>query len=134
MKKDINSLRAALIEFDQFHKRTALGDLAQRLQTLAIERAEWSAYWSEGGLLRRYTDGPCVYFFFDKFGELYYIGQTKILGNRFGAHFSSGGLGNEAASVAFLPIEKEYWFEILSIEAYLIEKLQPKSNKLGTTA
>ncbi|MBV1776361.1 GIY-YIG nuclease family protein [Burkholderiaceae bacterium DAT-1] len=73
-----------------------------------------------------------MYVFFDHKGQLLYIGQSKILGKRFGAHFSQGGLTKiNAGAVAFLPVPRECWFEILAIEAYLIERLQPPFNKAG---
>jgi len=130
MNVGIDSLRKSLAEFDSKHKRPLMADLTSLLEVLTLEEGMWPSYWTNGGLLRRYADEPCVYVFFDHSGEMLYIGQTKCLGNRFGAHLSKGGLGKEkAGSIAFIPVPRECWFEILAIEGYLIDKLILHKNK-----
>ena len=126
----LEHLREALAEFDLKHKRPVISDTSSLIQTLVLEEGKWGSYWDKGALLNIYADEPCVYCFFDQSGLLIYIGQTKILGNRFGVHFSKDGLGvTHTKSLALIPIPRECWFEILAIEAYLIEKLRPLHNK-----
>lgn len=130
MSTGIDSLLSALDEFDQNHKRPSMAELTSLLKTLTLEDGRWPSYWADGGLLRQYADEPCVYVFFGHGGEILYIGQTKVLGTRFGVHFSKGGLAKgRAGSIAFVPVPRECWFEILAIEAYLIDKLRPPYNK-----
>lgn len=130
MPTGIELLRSALTEFDFNHKRPSMEKLNLLLQTLTLEEGLWPSYWADGGLLRKYASEPCVYAFFGHNGEILYIGQTKILGKRFGAHFSEGGLANgTTGSIAFIPVPKESWFEILAIEAYLIDSLRPPLNR-----
>jgi hypothetical protein len=126
----LEDLRQALIEFDQNHPRPVIGHTVNLLQILVLEEGKYGSYWDKGAFLNIYADEPCVYMFFDQIGQLIYIGQTKVLGNRFGKHFSKEGLGmTHAKSLALLPLPRECWFEILAIEAYLIERLRPLHNK-----
>ncbi len=126
----LNDLHQALSEFDATHPRPIMGDTASRIQPLILEDGKWGSYWDHGALLKTYAEEACVYAFFDQADQLIYIGQTKVLGNRFGAHFSKDGIGiTHTKSLALIPVPRECWFEILAIEAYLIEKLRPVHNK-----
>jgi len=126
----LEGLRLALTEFDAKHPRPLIGATSGLIQTLVLEEGRWGSYWDKGAFLNLYADEPCVYCFFDQYGELIYIGRAKVLGHRFGAHFSKNGLGvTHAKSLALIPVPPECWFEILAIEAYLIEKLRPLHNK-----
>lgn len=107
-----------------------MGNLTDLLVTLELENGMWPSYWSDDGILRKYAEEPCVYTFFDHEGKILYIGQTQCLGKRFGWHFSKNRIGKEqTGAIAFIPVPRNCWFEILAIEAYLIDKLQPPANK-----
>jgi len=130
----LSDLQDALAYFNQSFPRPRVSDLLSRLTPVKFTyEQDWPQLWSDGGVLRKYADDACVYFFFNDTEGLLYIGSTRILGNRFFQHFDvkDAKWKDRTSSLAILPLPKESWFEILAIEAYLIQQLKPPHNSVG---
>ncbi|MCL1115574.1 GIY-YIG nuclease family protein [Shewanella basaltis] len=132
---NIKCVIEAITVFDLNFKRPGIDCLKECFSSIDITEQNWASLWAEGGYLRELTNEPCVYFFFDGVGELKYIGKAEVLGYRFGAHFSKGSKWSGLIkTIGILAVPKESWFEIVAIEAYLIDFLKPSENKLGKTS
>jgi hypothetical protein len=131
----IKELQETLENFDQSFPRPGVANLPSRLKQVKFTYEQgWPELWSDGGVLRAYAEDPCVYFFFNEEEELMYIGSTRNLGKRFKQHFDVKGAKwkDQTRNLAILPLKNDSWFEILAIEAYLIQELNPPQNKVGT--
>ncbi len=113
-------------------KRPSIDSLEKYFSSTDISKENWASLWAEAGFFRELANEPCVYFFFNDMGEVIYIGKAEVLGYRLGAHFSKGSKWTGVVkTIGVLAVPRESWFEILAIEAYLIELLKPVENKLG---
>jgi hypothetical protein len=129
---DIDYVIKAIKDFDNNFKRPSIDCLETCFSSTDVTEQKWASLWAEDGFLRKLTDEPCVYFFFNGVGELIYIGKAEVLGYRFGSHFSKGSKWSGVIkTIGILAVPRESWFEIVAIEAYLIELLKPSENKLG---
>ena len=129
---NLENVKTTIAEFDSKFKRPGIDCLVSCFHSTPVNKSNWSQLWATHGLLRTYTDEPCVYFFFDQEENLQYIGKAEILGYRFGSHFSSGSKWREDVhTIGILVIPRKSWFEIVAIEAYLIDLLKPPYNSTG---
>lgn len=84
--------------------------------------------------LKNLPKGPGVYQFFDKTGELLYIGKAKILKNRILSYFRLGGDGRPMIGQMVKQIDRvevletDSEIDALILESELISKLVPKYN------
>jgi len=69
-----------------------------------------------------------IYILFNK-ENIIYIGLSNDLGSRLDAHFHSPKYGKEIRSVGIIRMNYEDWFVCATIEASLINKLNPCYNK-----
>ncbi|WP_404390381.1 GIY-YIG nuclease family protein [Pseudoalteromonas phenolica] len=129
---DINYLVGAIKDFDLKFKRPRIDALEKCFSSVDVSEENWPRLWADGGFFWKRANEACVYFFFNEAGNLIYIGKAEVLGYRFSAHFSKGSKWIRVVkTVGVLAVPRDSWFEILAIEAYLIEQLQPSENKLG---
>lgn len=129
-------VRDALRLFESKWPRPGLPDALEALYEVQDNvdiPSNWKLAWADGGILRKHAESPCVYFFFDSGGKLLYVGQTRILGKRMASHFDvkNSRWKGRVASIGLLPIPTECWFEILAIEAFMIQELSPPENNIG---
>lgn len=89
---------------------------------------------------------PGVYFLFNPSDDLLYVGKSEVgLGRRVGGRFTTNPDGSKrgmvvdpvhraagVVSVRAIAVPKQRWFEVGSIEAWLIDRLKPPLNDLGT--
>ncbi|PHI37478.1 hypothetical protein CBQ28_08905 [Pseudoalteromonas sp. GCY] len=131
-KMNVESVKEAIAEFDTKFKRPGIDSLVECFQSTTVTQSNWSSLWADKGLLRTYTDEPCVYFFFNNKEELQYIGKAEILGYRMSKHFAKNSKWyDEVKTIGILPVPRDSWFEIVAIEAYLIDLLRPPANSIG---
>ena len=129
---NVVEVKEAIKEFDNKFKRPGIECLVSCFHSTPVSDDNWASLWADRGLLRTYTDEPCVYFFFNENEELQYIGKAEVLGYRMGSHFAKDSKWRDIVKkVGVLPVPRKSWFEILAIEAYLIDLLQPPENSLG---
>jgi len=92
-----------------------------------------------------YADSPGVYAFLNDRGIVEYIGKANNLGKRLCSYTKYEKKGNTDSGcklssdwkvvpryIAVVSVPKDSWFEILSLEGYLIEILNPPQNTQGT--
>ena len=93
-----------------------------------------------------FVESPGVYFVFDADMQVLYIGKASMnswFGNRLHTYFRSGNdkkcvvqnldsWKGDPRFMAVIPMEAEYRFEAPALEEYLITKLKPVDNKVGT--
>ena len=132
--KGLEKLKAVIDDFNKNYPRPSLPEL--KISDIYDLDTDWTNSYPNASL-------PGIYVFFDRDGELLYIGKVSrknVLGKRLSAYFGHDDEGgwklhkpHEWEPYGFpkyictIPLPADHSFEAPAIEEYLIAKLNPKA-------
>ena len=131
----IEELKTALIEFNNEFLGPSLKPF-EPSELYDIDR-DWPKQWPN-------ADSPGVYFFLSSELDVLWIGKASnknLIGSRIGTFLSADSKKPwrrendpipEAQYIASIPIPKEHAFMAPALKEFLITRLQPSRNKIGT--